>query len=290
MTKKIFTLNSPSYVLRIKNSIFCVVMGAVLCLICLAGEARELPAHKPAAGGVAIFDLGPYATEPTVLYQGNAVATVKIDDHWFAVVGIPLSAEVGAEIVVVVKVDDWISFSYVERVLENSYGEEKLEVASKHVTLSPSNLERHQTEKTRIDSVKRAFTDKKPTSFKLRMPVEGRASSTFGYRRIYNGESRSPHSGMDIAAPKGTAVFAAGPGLIVDVGEYFFSGKMITIDHGSGFLTLYAHLSDVDISIGDIVSHTSLIGRVGASGRVTGPHLHFGVLLNGVSVNPDLFL
>jgi murein DD-endopeptidase MepM/ murein hydrolase activator NlpD len=95
---------------------------------------------------------------------------------------------------------------------------------------------------------------------------------------------------MDIAAPTGTVVLAASSGLIIDVGDYFFSGKMVTIDHGSGFLTLYAHLSEIDVSVGDVVSHESQIGRVGASGRVTGPHLHFGVILNGVSVNPNLFL
>ncbi len=290
MNKKTWGLILIFYVLRIKRCIQCVVIGAALCLISPVLEANELPTHKPIAGGVSIFELGPYSDAPNVSYQGDRVAAIKVSGDWFAVVGIPLSAEVGAEVAIKVKVDDWISFSYLVRVLENDYGEEKLKVASKHVALSQTNLERHQSEKTHIDAVKRTFTQKKLDSFKLRMPVEGRLSSTFGFRRIYNGEPRSPHSGMDIAASTGTVVLAASPGLIIDVGDYFFSGKMVTIDHGSGFLTLYAHLSEIDVSVGDVVSHKSQIGRVGVSGRVTGPHLHFGVILNGVSVNPDLFL
>ena len=278
------------YVVRIKRCIQCVVIAVALCLISSVLEANELPTHKPIAGGVSILELGLYSDAPNVSYQGDRVATIKVSDDWFAVVGNPLSAEGGVDVPIKVKVDDWISFSYLVRVLENDYGEEKLEVASKHVALSQTNLERHQSEKTHIDAVRGTFTHKKIDSFKLRMPVEGRLSSTFGFRRIYNGEPRSPHSGMDIAAPTGTVVLAASSGLIIDVGDYFFSGKMVTIDHGSGFLTLYAHLSEIDVSVGDVVSHESQIGRVGASGRVTGPHLHFGVILNGVSVNPNLFL
>ncbi len=94
---------------------------------------------------------------------------------------------------------------------------------------------------------------------------------------------------MDIAAPEGAEVFSSGEGVVIDASDYFFSGNMVTIDHGHGLLTLYAHLSRIDVSVGDVVTKTTRIGLVGTTGRVTGPHLHFGVILNGEVVNPALF-
>jgi len=164
-------------------------------------------------------------------------------------------------------------------------------VPRRHVDLSPQDLARYERERVHLANVSSRFTaSREPATLLLTSPAEGPRSSSFGLRRIFNGEKRNPHSGMDIAAPEGTPVVAAAAGVVADTGDYFFNGNTVVIDHGQGFLTLYCHLSAIETAVDAIVDAGVQIGRVGATGRVTGAHLHFSVYLNATPVDPALFL
>ena len=175
-------------------------------------------------------------------------------------------------------------------VRPHQYAEQHLKVAPGQVTLSKEVLSRHLRERKQSARVMATWTEPVPASLQLHQPVPGVRSSSFGLRRFFNGQSRNPHGGMDIAAPVGTPVKAAAPGVVIDTGDYFFNGNTVWVDHGAGLLTMYCHLDRIRARVGQRVRTGDVIGTVGKTGRVTGPHLHWSVCLNRTMVDPALFL
>ena len=250
------------------------------------------PNNLQVPGGVARLSLGPAAARP-VATAGNVPLLVLGDViEWTALVGIALSAAPGRAGITVKTTEDSGPRQVGYTVAPKRYTEQRLKVAPGTVDLSPENEARYERERAHQAVVMATFSEPLPQAGDLRMrvPVPGRRSGSFGLRRVFNGQARNPHSGMDIAAATGTAVVAPLPGRVIDTGDYFFNGNTVWLDHGGGLLSMYCHLSDIGVATGDALKAGQRLGAVGATGRATGPHLHWGVMLNRTMVDPALFV
>jgi murein DD-endopeptidase MepM/ murein hydrolase activator NlpD len=252
--------------------------------------AQPLPRTAAVPGGVARVALGNGAAAPRAALDDRAVLVMRDASAWTALVGIPLDTKPGARLWLAATRDDGTTERIAIDVAPVKYAEQHLKVPQAKVDLSPEDLARYQRERAHLDAVLRRFSPEPPAALAMTQPVPGRRSSSFGLRRFFNGQPRNPHNGMDIAAVTGTPVVAALRGTVIDAGDYFFPGRTVILDHGQGLLTLYAHLSAIDARIGQALGAGDALGKVGATGRVTGPHLHFTVYLNGAAVDPALFL
>jgi len=254
------------------------------------GTAAEvLPRTAAVPGGIVTLPVeAPADARPVATLDGARALVIRSDGQWLAVVGIPLATKPGRQELVVSHGGRTERLGF--DVAAKSYDVQRLKVAPGQVDLSKRDLERVDKEKLRIRKALTGFTDRAPATLRLVQPVPGERSSSYGLRRFFNDQPRSPHTGMDIAAPTGTPILAAAAGTVADVGDFFFNGNTVILDHGSGFVTMYCHLSRIDVDAGQAVGAGETIGAVGATGRVTGAHLHFGVTLNGTMVDPALFL
>ena len=283
------------------------------------------PMSRAVPGGVAVVPLGAARRAPKAIWNGIPVLVTGSSSGWFAVLGIPLHTLQDRLVLEVQdtapgatragnqastrgkgkardvettapagKVPSEASSTGLRRIdvpiQPHQYAEQHLKVAPGQVTLSKEVLSRHLRERKQSARVMATWTEPVPASLQLHQPVPGVRSSSFGLRRFFNGQSRNPHGGMDIAAPVGTPVKAAAPGVVIDTGDYFFNGNTVWVDHGAGLLTMYCHLDRIRARVGQRVRTGDVIGTVGKTGRVTGPHLHWSVCLNRTMVDPALFL
>jgi len=254
-----------------------------------AAQMPELPTQHGVPGGVVALSLGAAPQRPQA-HVGEVPLMVLGDvSNWVALVGIPLSAKPGSA-AIEVRGPGHAELRVSYQIEPKQYAEQRLKVAPRTVDLSPEDLARYERERVHQSEVIATFTDHLPAALRMRPPTPGVRSSSFGLRRVFNGQPRAPHSGMDIAAAAGTPVVAPAAGRVIDRGNYFFNGNTVWIDHGAGLLSMLCHLSAIDVEPGQQVAAGQRIGAVGATGRVTGPHLHWSLSLNRTMVDPALFV
>ena len=265
---------------------------ALLTLLVLGptySSAFDFPRESAVPGGVKIIFLDTAdSSAPYVIANDHRALVVQTRAGWAAVIGIPLSARTGTQHVTLRSAAGVRDIEYT--VGDKLYASQSLKVAPRQVDLSKSDLTRVGAERVRIDHAMSHWSEPPPDSLRFAQPVPGARSSSFGMRRIFNGQSRNPHSGMDIAASIGTPVLAPLAGTVVDTGNFFFNGNTVFLDHGAGLISMYCHLSAVDVQPGQRVSAGAKLGAVGMTGRATGPHLHWGLSLNRAWVDPELFV
>jgi len=263
----------------------------LLALTLLAGPAlaNDLPRESRVPGGIALVEIPGGDLAPTALIETRHAAVIRSGDRWLAIVGIPLSTKPGPQKLKVTAGAKTIAVPF--EVTDKHYREQRLTIKNeRQVNPNPEDLKRIAAETERSNAALSKFTTGGTPVFALQAPVEGTRSDSYGSRRIFNGQPRNPHSGMDIAAAKGTPIHSPSAGTVVEAGTFFFNGNTLFIDHGYGLVTMYCHLDEIKVKIGDKLAAGDLIGTVGATGRVTGPHLHFGVALNRAMVDPALLL
>ncbi len=272
-------------------------VGSLLVLLLSAAGAAQAEGfltrllNRPVPGGVAVVGLGSQAEAPRAWYQDQPLLVLREEGRrWIAIAGIPLDVKPGTQQLEVAWPDgsrQKVSFDVAGR----HYREQHITLKNRRqVNPNPEDLRRIRRELDEQLAAYARFSPNQPSNLYFDKPVDGPLSSPFGLRRFFNGEERNPHSGLDFAVPQGTPVKAPADGEVVLVGDYFFNGKTVFLDHGQGLISMFCHLSAIDVAVGDQVSRGEVVGKVGATGRATGPHLHWNVSLNGVRVDPSIFI
>ncbi len=262
----------------------------LLCLISPAGTpAFATPQPDAVPGGIVLLELAQHQQDADARFDNKRLAKIHNQQGRFVLVGLPLNTKPGehrVELQLASGETQYIPFT----VSDKTYKAQYLTITNKRkVNPYKDDMPRILGEKKRKQAARVHWSDQTVHSDFI-VPVDGRISSIFGLRRFFNDQPRRPHSGLDIAAPQGTPVKAAAAGRVIESGNFFFSGNIVYLDHGQGLLTLYAHLHEIGVKTGDEVSAGQVIGSVGETGRVTGPHLHMAVIANQATVDPLLFL
>lgn len=249
-----------------------------------------LPPSVPVPGGLAVVRLDAKSAPPArVQFADRRVMVVADGDNWYAVVGIPLDVAPGRYAVVAKQADGKLR-EYPLDIVDKTYPSQHLTVKNKNqVEPSAAELRRITGEREALLAAFATWSDT-PPELNLDLPTRGRLSSEFGLRRFFNEQPRQPHGGIDLAAPAGTPVQTPAPGKVIAVGDFFFNGNTVLIDHGQGMVSMYCHLRDTAVTPGQMLARGEPLGSVGASGRATGPHLHWTVSLNGSAIDPRLLL
>ena len=283
----------PCRTTRVLNSSLLLFLVFLCSQSVYSAEPEEIDQVREnrVPGGIAIIPISKAHTmeTPYVTYKHRRTVVIDGSFIWYAIVGIPLTASPGEHSILIERSNNkprTITFTVKPKEYE-----------AQHITLKDKrkvnpykkDLVRIKKEKKQISDAFLLWTATVPETTLFTLPVSGRLSSPFGLRRFFNKQARKPHSGVDIAAPKGTELKAPASGTIITTGEFFFNGKSVFIDHGMGLITMYCHMDNITVKHGQKIKQGESFGTIGMTGRATGPHVHWSVSLNNTRVDPNLF-
>ncbi len=263
---------------------FSIKQILILCSLIATTSTFALPQDSRRAGGIAVIPLQANVSE--VKYKNVPVLITQQNAQHYAIFGIPLSTPLGT-------LDLQTNTQPLQiEVKPYKYAEQRLTVKNQdYVNPQQEQLDRYAVEAKEQNDIYTSFTPAQWTEFpQFIRPTAGKFSNSFGRKRFFNGEERAPHSGLDIPAPIGQKVVTPAAGTVVATGNYFFNGNTVMVDHGQGLISMFCHLSQINVTKGQKLKQGELLGLVGKTGRVTGPHLHWGMSLNNARVDPQLFL
>jgi murein DD-endopeptidase MepM/ murein hydrolase activator NlpD len=265
---------------------------AAALLLGLALPACALPRAASFPGGIALIGLGAVSagsSAPLARFGERQVLVSAQNGQWFAVIGLALDLAPGRHELLVGEHGSQNTVAFEVRAKNYPQQHITLKDSSK-VTLSAADEARAVAEIATIRQIKLHWRDADDTDGNFQLPAKGRLASRFGLRRVFNGEPRAPHSGLDLAVARGTPIAASAQGRVLAVDDYFFNGKTVFVDHGNGLISMYCHLDRIEVQAGDFVGQGQPLGLSGMTGRASGPHLHWSVILNGAMVDPELFV
>jgi hypothetical protein len=284
-------------VLRKSLRVMFVGMSLFLMAQSLAGGAELIAPTEPVSQGAVVQLLlkgvkdgdtvkGVWREQPLEFFRLG-------EEEYGSLLGIDLRLGPGSY-PLEVQVDSPVNSSQTSsthiKVIKEDFGVQRLTLPKNMVSLDPPTLKRVRKEAAKFSELWYKHTPKRYWHGSFVRPVPGKLTTPFGLGRILNGERRSPHSGVDLRASMGEPVRAVNHGRVVLVGSFYFHGKAVVLDHGWGLYTMYFHLSEVNVSLHDLVGKNFIIGLAGSTGRSTGPHLHWGVRLGGARVDPFALL
>lgn len=263
---------------------------AVVGMLVVAAVASAMPARLAAPGGIVAVPLPSESPgAPKAWFQGQRVLVTRASDGWVALIGVPLGTKPGEYTLRIEHGDTGSVRTFA--IADKAYTVQRLTIADpRKVDPAPEDMKRIRREQDLLVKARSTFTEAAVVDLDFVLPADGPLTSRFGLRRVLNGQPRSPHNGLDLGVPRGTPIHAAAAGTVVATGDFFFAGKTVFVDHGQGLISMYCHLDEIGAQVGQVLARGALLGKSGMTGRVTGPHLHWTIYMNGAAVDPELFI
>ena len=270
---------------------FCIKNCSLLVFFTghVFGASLYLPENHPVNGGLTIIPIAS-KQKPEVYYNQKKITVLAAPEQnlWLLIIGIPIDTN---KTIQTLSVNKPYRTSIPFHISEKYYAIQSLTIANtRKVDPYPTDLQRIAQETKEMAAIYAGFTSSNPYAHEFKAPAHARISSLFGLKRIYNEEPRPPHLGLDIAARANSNVSAVGDGRVVSTNNYFYTGNTVILDHGMGVFSLYGHLKRIDVTLGQNLKQGTEIGIVGQTGRATGPHLHWSMIVNQTYVDPLLFV